>query len=140
MKSSYKAELALPPGITFEVNWQADEAVDQEAVNGYVDTLGRPDWYDHDYSNSLSTRLYMLEVYQPFKTISIDGRLTRVWTCEDCKQPVLYEGVQIGHRRKWRDELKHAGVITPSEAKAAFNNLRNLRVECSTCNQSHDWE
>ncbi|MEV6071423.1 GH-E family nuclease [Nocardia sp. NPDC052001] len=31
-------------------------------------------------------------------------------------------------------------MTTPAEAKAAYNNLNNLRLECRSCNASHDWE
>jgi hypothetical protein len=88
----------------------------------------------------MDTQLYMLEVRQPFRTEEIRGKLTRTWTCQNCKGPVFYEGVQLGHINNWKDELEDAGVKTAEEAKAAYNNLKNLRIECSTCNQSHDWE
>lgn len=110
------------------------------AVKNFVATLKRPGWYEHDHSNQKDTRLYMLERHQPFRPIDISGKLTRSWTCENCQQVVLYEGVQLGHKTNWKDELVAAGVKTAAEAKAVYNNLSNLRIECSTCNQSHDWE
>jgi hypothetical protein len=140
MKSSYQARLALPSGISFDVTWETDATVDMVSVGHYVDTLNRPGWYTHDFSNQKDTRLYMLEVYQPFQTINLNGTLTRSWKCEKCHGIVLYEGVHLGHKTKWKDELKSAGVKTASEAKAAYNNLRNLRIECAGCNQSHAFE
>ena len=38
------------------------------------------------------------------------------------------------------DVLKHAGVLSLAEAKAAYNNLNNLKIEHMTCNVSHDYE
>ncbi len=145
MRISYKDKLALPLGISFNVVWQADAKVNQTEVDEYVDTLVRPGWYQHESSNMLDTRLYMIEIYQPFSTREVNhisGRkvLERCWYCEKCKEFISYSGVQIGHITKWRTELKQAGVLSPNEAKAAYNNLTNLRIECSTCNMSHDWE
>lgn len=141
MKESYKSRLALPSGVGFDVVWEADTDVDQSGVNSYVNTLKRPGWYRSDTGrNTLDTQLYMLEVRQPFQAIEIMGKLTRAWICDCCQNPVLYEGVQLGHITDWKTELKTAGVKSASEAKAAYNNLRNLRIECSTCNSSHDNE
>jgi len=140
MRIGYQAELALPPQVAFAVTWQNDQQVDQQAVDRYVDSLARPGWYRHDHARAQDTRLYMLEVRRPFNPVSINGRLTRTWTCECCGQTMLYEAVHLGHVRRWRDELKRAGVLSAAEARAAYNNLNNLRLECATCNQSHDWE
>jgi hypothetical protein len=140
MKESYKNGLALPPNVTFAVSWEPDNAVDESAVKNFVATLDRPGWYTHDHSNRYDTRLYMMEIHQPFRPTEILGKTVRMWVCENCQQPLLYEGLHLGHKRKWRDELIAAGVKTAAEAKAAYNNLKNLRIECSTCNQSHDWE
>ena len=140
MKNSYRNVLALPPNIIFNVAWQADATVDQAGVDAYVDTLGRPGWYAHDYSNKHDTRLYMLEVHQPFATMNVSGKIIRCWHCERYDQPVLYDGIHIGHKTKWKEELKKAGVLDLSEEKVAYNNLKNLLIECATCNTSHDWE
>jgi hypothetical protein len=141
MKTSYRNRIALPPGISFTVVWENDQNVDMAGVRAFVQSLKRPSWYKNDHGlNSMDTQLYMLERHQPFQTEEIRGKLTRTWTCENCHGVVLYEGVQLGHIKNWRDELEAAGVKTAEEAKAAYNNLNNLRIECSTCNQSHDWE
>jgi hypothetical protein len=140
MKNSYKKQLTLPPGIRISVTWQKDLNVDQAGIDNYVNSLTRPNWYKHGFSNQYDTRLYMLEVHQPFKTTMVHGRLERVWTCECCKSPVFYSGIHLGHKVQWKTELKHAGVLNPNEAKAVYNNINNLRIECATCNTSHDWE
>jgi hypothetical protein len=140
MKRSYKDELALPPRVTFDVLWQNDDQVNITAVKAFVATLSRPGWYKHDHDNGLDTRLYMMEVLYPFRPIEIVGKLTRSWTCGACNLLVLYEGLHLGHKNKWRDELVRAGVTTAAEGKAAYNNLRNLRIECAGCNQSHAFE
>jgi hypothetical protein len=140
MRLSYQGKLALPEDVVISVTWANDADVDDEAVDAYVKSIGRPEWYTHDHSNRKDTRLYMLERHQPFGTAQLQGRTVRTWTCEACGGPVLYEGAHIGHKRRWRDELRAAGVTSASEARAAYNNLNNLRIECSTCNQSHDWE
>jgi hypothetical protein len=138
MRTGYN--IALPPGITFDVVWEDASDINTDGVKNYVDGLARPSWYIHDNSNNKDTRLYMMEVYQPFRPKEIEGKLTRSWKCENCQGVVLYEGLHLGHKTNWRTELKAAAVKTAAEAKAAYNNLLNLRIECSTCNQSHDWE
>jgi hypothetical protein len=141
MKESYRSRLALPPGISFRAVWEADATVNMAGVRAFVDSLQRPGWYKNENgSNSKDTQLYMLEIRQPFRPEEIRGKLTRTWTCENCRGVVLYEGVQLGHINNWKAELVKAGVKNAEEAKAAYNNLTNLRIECSTCNQSHDWE
>jgi hypothetical protein len=141
MRKKYMDQIALPPDIKYEAVQQDDEEVNEKEVNKFVDGLKRPAWYHHDWSNRKDTRLYMMEVRQPFKTKDdTKGKLVRYWTCDCCQGEVLYEGLQIGHIEKWRDELKRAGVLTVTEAQAVYNNLNNLRIECSSCNESHDWE
>ncbi|MTI32632.1 GH-E family nuclease [Xanthovirga aplysinae] len=142
-RNYFGMQLALPPGIYISVQaLQDNNQVDQDAVDRFVDGLHRrPDWYKNEYGlNSMDTRLYMLEKVQPFRTINIQGKLTRAWKCDNCMGTVLYEGLHIGHIKDWKRELKDAGVLNAEEAKAAYNNLNNLRIECSTCNTSHDWE
>jgi hypothetical protein len=141
MKRTYYNNLALPDDISFVATLQENNEVDQDQVNVFVDGLKkRPGWYKHDSSNRRDTRLFMMERYQPFHTIEIENVTTRAWYCNCCQGTVLYEGLHIGHIQKWEDELKAAGVLTNEEAKAAYNNLNNLRIECSTCNQGHDNE
>ena len=48
--------------------------------------------------------------------------------------------IDIGHIIDWREFLKLQKVTSNQEAKAAYNDLDNLQVECATCNRSHDWE
>jgi hypothetical protein len=140
MRHTYYNNLALPEDIFFAATLQGNDEVDQDQVNSFVDGLNRPGWYEHDHSNRSDTRLFMMERRQPFHTIEIENVTTRAWYCDCCHGTVLYEGLHIGHIRNWKDELKAAGVLTNAEAKAAYNNLNNLRIECSTCNQSHDNE
>lgn len=147
----YERWLALPPGITFGAGLQREDQVDMDAVNDYVNGLQRrPDWYTHDHSSHYDTRRYMTEViHRPTEAVITrrdrgSGRMTETleltWDCECCGQIVLYNGLQLGHRRRWQDELRRAAVTTLPEARAAYNNLNNLRIECATCNAGHDWE
>jgi len=142
MRRSYRHRLALPPSIAFDVTWQDDADVNQAAVNAFVNSLNEPKWYkNYNGDRNYDTRLWMLEVVQPFSTRSDGrGRLERTWVCQMCGSTEGYAGIHVGHTVNWKQHLKDAGVLTQAEAKAAYNNLCNLRIECATCNQSHDWE
>lgn len=140
MKLSYKSKIALPESISFDVIWENDAEVDQAGVDSYVDSLKRPKWYTHESSLYKDTRRYMLEKLNIGVAVDVLGHKMLAWTCSQCKKPVFYDGAQLGHKVAWRKELKIAGVRTAAEAKAAYNNLCNLRIECSGCNQSHAWE
>lgn len=150
MKQSYSKVLSLPTGISFNVVWQDDSQVNQEAVNDFVNSIARPTWYASPGDSRNDVKEYMLA---PGKDVGLfDSSYVlqtdpftkrddmRLWQCSQCKCATTYAGVEIGHKNKWRDELKTAGVLSAEEARAAYNNLRNLRIECATCNHSHDWE
>ena len=143
MKSSYKKELALPEDIEFLVTWEKDNEVDMEAVNKFVDKLKRPRWYEDKkgHNPKKDTRMWMLE-HKKFKTVEdpFTQKTMRIFLCENCFNGVSESGVDLGHKIDWKKHLKEAGVKTNEEARAAYNNLNNLILECRSCNVSHDWE
>jgi HNH/ENDO VII superfamily nuclease len=145
MKKSYKGKISLPPGIEFDVYWEDDDKVDMGAVKLFVSKLKRPGWYKSDDA-SKDTRAYMLDHPGEFSskianTTDPFRNTTRVeWYCSQCQWGTTYGGIDIGHKVDWKTELISAGVLSNAEAKAVYNNLVNLRLECATCNRSHDWE
>ncbi|MGH9756015.1 MAG: GH-E family nuclease [Blastocatellia bacterium] len=145
MKKSYKSKFSLPKDIEIEVIWEDDKDVDIEAVKKFVGKLKRPGWYKSDSQNK-DTKEYMLnnsEYFDSKRTTSVDPFTEKKrfeWLCSQCKCGTTYGGIDIGHRTNWKEELISAGVLNKTEAKAAYNNLVNLRLECATCNRSHDWE
>ncbi|KOP26836.1 hypothetical protein AMR41_08195 [Hapalosiphon sp. MRB220] len=145
MRKSYYKDgkgLALPNKITFQAIMKDDIDVDQNQVNSFVDKLKRPGWYyDNNGDKDKDTRATLLE-HKEIRTTKdpFTNRLVQFWLCESCNNGVTYSGIDLGHKTNWKDELKKAGVETPSEAKAVYNNLLNLKIECATCNRSHDWE
>ncbi|WP_169812703.1 GH-E family nuclease [Nocardia acidivorans] len=144
MKASYQNQIALPDDIAFDVTWVPDAAIVQATVDAYVNGLGKPGWYTDpgQLRASRDTRIFMLgnrkfqAVADPWNT----HRQLRIYRCETCGNGCTESGIELGHVQKWRDHLKAAAVTTPAEAKAAYNNLVNLRLECRSCDASHDWE
>ncbi|WP_067692026.1 GH-E family nuclease [Nocardia jejuensis] len=144
MKASYQHQIALPEDISFDVVWVPDAAVVPATVATYVDGLGKPGWYTDpgQLRATRDTRIFMLS-HRKFMAVTDPWnpqRQLRIYQCEACGNGVSESGVELGHVQKWRDHLKAAAVTTPAEAKAAYNNLNNLRLECRSCNASHDWE
>ncbi|WP_282779108.1 MULTISPECIES: GH-E family nuclease [unclassified Nocardia] len=144
MRAGYQHEIALPEDIGFDVTWTPDAAVHQPTVDAYVNGLAKPGWYTdpNHLRASRDTRIWMLS-HREFRPVADPWnpqRQLRIFLCESCRNGVSESGVELGHIRRWRDHLKYAAVATPAEAKAAYNDLGNLRLECRSCNASHDWE
>ncbi|MDI1311803.1 GH-E family nuclease, partial [Prosthecobacter sp.] len=112
----------------------------------FVNGLSRPAWYSKPGDETMDTRDYMLNHPEKFGsklgtvTDPFTNLLLRLWKCVCCGHATTYDGVHLGHITKWKVDLIAAGVTTAAEARAAYNNLNNLRIECSTCNASHDEE
>ncbi|WP_306365518.1 GH-E family nuclease [Nocardia sp. CC227C] len=144
MRASYQQEIALPEDIEFDVTWTPDAAVDQAVVDAYVNALGKPTWYTDPVQlrAARDTRIWMLSHHE-FRAVADPWnpqRQLRIFLCASCRNGVSESGVELGHIRRWRDHLKYAAVVTAAEARAAYNDLANLRLECRSCNASHDWE
>jgi len=143
MKLSYKSKIALPESISFTVEWKADETVNQTTVDAFVGSLARPKWYEdkEELNPKKDTRMWML-THRKFVPIDdpFSKNKMRIFQCERCGNGVSESGVDLGHRTDWKTYLKAAGVETPAEARAAYNDLNNLILECRSCNVSHDWE
>lgn len=140
--------LALPPKKTFTCNFVTWSKYNEKVCKDYINNLKRrPKWYEHPKKDpNYDTREYILQHPQEFKSKSIKfpdpfkNKLALMFLCANCGWGVTYSGVDIGHINNWKDELYKAGVAMDTEARAVYNNLLNLQIECSTCNRSHDWE
>ncbi|MBL6986354.1 MAG: hypothetical protein ISR72_04770 [Methylobacter sp.] len=145
MFNNYRTQLALPPEVAFMVTWDDDVEIIPTSVKFFVNTLPRPEWYKHDSNMKKDTRGFLLELHMKNDlTKEIDdpftGKTVVMWQCANCGYGVTYGGIDLGHKEDWRTHLIKAGVKTKPEAKAAYNNLNNLQIECATCNRSHDFE
>jgi hypothetical protein len=146
MKKSYYEDLALPKGIIFKGNLQEDNEVNEEQVEAFVNGLKRPTWYVCKGNADKDTREWVLQNLDRIKCVTtkttdpFKNQLRVEYQCSDCEWATTYSGIDIGHKNDWRKELIFAGVQNKSEARAAYNNLNNLRIECATCNRSHDFE
>lgn len=147
MKNSYRDRLKLPDNIEFTVEFQEDDEVDVAGVTAFVESLRRkPGWYTSAGDATRDTRDYVLNNPEDFgsaRLASVDPftRLTRFeWQCSQCRCGNTYGGIHLGHRNNWKNELIEAGVLNLDEAKAVYNNLINLRIECASCNTGGDWE
>jgi hypothetical protein len=144
MKKSYQYK--LPEGIKFEPEFQDDEEVNKRVVKSFVSSLKRPAWYTNKDDSTKDTRETVLNNASDFSSkrdVTKDPfrNLDRFeWMCARCKWATTIGGVDIGHINGWRGELVKAGVLNVKEAKAVYNNLLNLQIECASCNRSHDWE
>ncbi len=136
-------KISLPDDI--EIDTPNDDITDEQKqrVEDFVNALpARPEWYkDENGEVARDTKLTLLAVY-PKKEVTDPwtGRTIWMWQCGSCKNGVQYEAIQIGHKEDWKTHLKKLGVKTAQEAKAAYNNLKNLKIECATCNVSHAFE
>lgn len=144
MKASYQHQIALPDDISFDVVWVPDGSVVQATVDAYVNGIPKPTWYTDptQLRASRDTRIFMLS-HRKFQAVADpwnQQRQLRIYQCETCFNGCTESGIELGHVQKWRDHLKSAAVATTAEARAAYNNLNNLRLECRSCNASHDWE
>jgi HNH/ENDO VII superfamily nuclease with conserved GHE residues len=147
VKISYKDRLSLPENIVISVEFQNDDEVDVAGVTDFVRSLRRkPGWYTSAGDATRDTRDYVLNNPGRFGSTRVESvdpftGLTRFeWECSQCRCGTTYGGIDLGHRNNWKDELIAAGVLNAAEAKAVYNNLVNLRIECASCNRSHDWE
>lgn len=60
--------------------------------------------------------------------------------CGSCQKFSEGSSMHLGHKTVWKKHLENKRVQNLAEAKIAYNDLNNLRFECSNCNCSHDWE
>ncbi|MEZ6244077.1 MAG: HNH endonuclease signature motif containing protein [Phycisphaerales bacterium] len=68
------------------------------------------------------------------------GTVYREWQCAGCQHWFRYEALQIDHIQPI---VAFWNAVQPStwvEGMQAYNDVSNLRLMCSTCNTSHDWE
>jgi len=146
MKKSYLDYLALPNGIEVKGDLQEDNEVNEEQVKAFVKKLKRPTWYTCEGNPEKDTKEYMLQNPGKFKSAraTTNDPFTKKdrfeYQCSNCGWGTTYGGIDIGHIKDWKQELIFAGVLSKSEAKAVYNNLNNLHIECATCNRSHDFE
>jgi hypothetical protein len=132
----------LPPGK--HVKLTVDDAISQDKVNQFVDSLKRSemDWYESDNPREDTKQQVLYNSNWP-RAVQQDpfGRgVYEVWQCPNCRQPTTYAGIDLGHITNWKPYLKQAGVTNKTEALAAYNDLNNLRLECGTCNRGHAFE
>ena len=69
-----------------------------------------------------------------------DTRMEWHWYVEEDNQWMIIDAIEIGHDLDWREHLKNCGVINMQEARTAYNDLRNLKLQSSGANRSHAWE
>lgn len=62
------------------------------------------------------------------------------YQCASCHHWFQYQAMQIGHKKAWQDYVEDADPHDTAEARDAYNDLNNLYLQCTTCNQSHAWE
>jgi hypothetical protein len=106
----------------------------EQRVAAFVNGLERPAWYPGT-RDAVIDRAEKRHFTDPFTE-----RPALIWQCASCENGVTYPGIDIGHRVPWKEYLLSKGVLTKVEATAAYNDLRNLQIECATCNRSHDYE
>ncbi|MEU9922494.1 DUF4157 domain-containing protein [Streptomyces griseoluteus] len=113
---------------------QRRDAQTKTQVDTFLANLDRPEWYAHTRA-SVIDNAEKRRVTDPFT-----DQPTLMWQCASCQRGVTYPGIDIGHRQPWKQYLESKGVTTNAEAKAAYNDLNNLQIECATCNRSGDFE
>ncbi|MEU1289752.1 GH-E family nuclease [Kitasatospora sp. NPDC005856] len=131
------------PRTVRDVDIQPDNTIDPAVVAAFVDQLDRRQlgWYEHDTDENRDTRaLVIRNTRQVVSEDPFSGRAMVLYQCGLCHNATTYAGIDIGHIVDWKRYLKQKGVTDLEEAKAAYNDLDNLRVECATCNRSHDFE
>ncbi len=62
------------------------------------------------------------------------------YQCASCLNWFPYEAMQIGHIETWADYIAEKAPADTAEARDAYNDLDNLQLQCSTCNQGHAFE
>ncbi|MDG1707700.1 MAG: HNH endonuclease signature motif containing protein [Emcibacteraceae bacterium] len=68
----------------------------------------------------------------------IAGRsMFRMYECASCELVFPEMAMDIDHKIKWRRYLQLKGVKNQQEAFEAYNDHRNLRLLCRTCNSDH---
>lgn len=113
---------------------QPRDAQTRAQVDAFLANLDRPDWYPRT-RESVIDNAESRRVTDPFT-----DQPTLMWQCASCRRGVTYPGIDIGHRQPWKQYLQSKGVTNDDEARAAYNDLNNLQIECATCNRSHDFE
>lgn len=86
-----------------------------------------------------NTRKALFQKWNNDGHIRKDGRVTYL-RCGVCHNFTEASSMHRGHVVVWKTHLARVGVRNMDEARAAYNDLNNLRFECSKCNTSHDWE
>ncbi|WFE58493.1 DUF4157 domain-containing protein [Micromonospora sp. WMMD712] len=118
------------------------DATTQAAVADFVNGLTRNQlgWYE-DTDSIPGTRQALMDA-SPSRTTTDPwtDQIIQMWQCASCRNGVGYAGVDLGHKVDWRAYLHTKGVLNLAEARAAYNDLDNLQIECATCNRSHDFE
>ena len=138
VRSGYKVE--LPPEETHHLSELViHDEYPQGDVDEFVKGLKRKNlsFYDSTTATLLESKKWpSVQVPDPFGGVAT----VTLWQCPNCKQPTTYQGIDRGHKVKWKEELKKAGVRNKKEAQIVYNNLLNLQIECRACNVSHAFE
>jgi Domain of unknown function (DUF4157)/HNH/ENDO VII superfamily nuclease with conserved GHE residues len=125
-----------------EINGRVSRTQEEEhRVAAFVSSMTRrPRWYQ-DEDTGAGTRQHLLQTSEHRTFIDpFTDAYTHIWRCADCGRGVTEAGIDIGHNVAWKTYLQGKGVRDNAEATAAYNDLENLKIECASCNRSHDWE
>ncbi|MCG7624996.1 GH-E family nuclease [Epibacterium sp. Ofav1-8] len=85
------------------------------------------------------TRKALFRVWNGLGLVGDVGQITYL-RCGSCQRFTEGSSMHMGHKTVWKLHLQNKGVTNLKDAKIAYNDLDNLRFECSKCNTSHDWE
>ncbi len=89
-------------------------------------------WFD-------TTRKALFRLWNGQGLANESGTITYL-KCGSCQKFTEGSSMHMGHKTVWKKHLESKGVTNLKDAKIAYNDLENLRFECSKCNTSHDWE
>ncbi|WCN09107.1 hypothetical protein [Marinomonas mediterranea] len=125
----------------YDLNMIARNQNNVAAVSDFVDGLNRTDF---DFWADTKRVLFNETPHHAFNVpIGPNGDQVRQewhWYVEDDNQYMILDAIDIGHIVDWRDYLKECGVTNIEEARTAFNDLRNLKLQSSGANRGHAWE
>lgn len=113
-----------------------------ESVIEFVESLNRPAW-NGNIKDEVFAQYSVGTIEVPYydgEEDRIVGREVEGYRCAVCGKIMERGDMHIGHIMDWKDFLIVQGVINREEAKTAYNDLNNLRIECPTCNLSHKYE
>lgn len=74
------------------------------------------------------------------RAVNIGGSELLQYQCGSCKQWGDGALMHLGHKQNWKDYVAARKPLTAAAAKAAYNDLENLRFEHIVCNVSHLFE